>query len=163
MMEAIELVILSFIASVGFAIVFRMMGKDLLLAGLGGALTRCVYLFLLAHVETRIVYAGLAALAAALYAEVVSSWKQVPYTYFLYPAIIPLIPGDLLYNTVVGFIVQDAEMTLVNGENCILTLIGMSVGFVLNSTIIHYARQYRSRLNQVERAVSGRFKRSKNN
>ena len=37
MVENMELIVLSFLASIGFAIVFQVRGKDLLLAGLGGA------------------------------------------------------------------------------------------------------------------------------
>ncbi|MGM9538944.1 MAG: threonine/serine exporter family protein [Candidatus Onthomonas sp.] len=158
MEEAVKLVILSFCASVGFAIIFRMRGRDLLLEGVGGAITRGAYLLLLSCVESRILYSMLAALVAAIYAELIATHKKVPTTYFLYPSIIPLIPGDLLYNTAVGFLTRDAEMTLANGQSCALTLIGMCIGFVLSSTVIHYIRLYQDRLVQAEKKLSVQFK-----
>lgn len=158
MEEAIQLVLLSFFASVGFGIIFRMRGRDLLLAGLGGAITRGGYLLLLTGVSSRILYSMLAALVAAVYAELVATGKKVPTTYFLYPSIIPLIPGDLLYNTAVGFLTQDMEAAAANGQSCALTLVGMCMGFVLSSTVIHYIRLYQDRLVKAEKKLVVQFK-----
>lgn len=142
-MNSAELVALSFFASVGFGIVFQIRGRNLLWAGLGGALTRLVYLGFMAWFDQRIIYVSCAAALAALYAEILANCKRMPSTVFLYPAIIPLIPGDLLYNAVVGFLVGNREMLQENAVNCTLALAGMSVGFVLVSTVVYYVRKYR--------------------
>lgn len=142
MVESLKLVFFSFTASLGFGIVFRIEKKNLLLAGFSGALVRCIYLVLLETIDQRIVYSMLAAMFAALYAEIMAMYKKVPSTVFLYPAIIPLIPGDLLYNTAVNFIIQDTSAMLINAANCALTLAGMSIGFVIVSTFTYYRRIY---------------------
>lgn len=142
MVENIKLILFSFTASAGFGIVFRIEKKKLLWAGLGGALTRCAYLFLLEITEQRILYTLLAAMFAALYAEIMAMHQKMPSTVFLYPAIIPLIPGDLLYNTAVNLILQDIPEMLSNARNCVLSLAGMSIGFVIISTFTYYRRIY---------------------
>lgn len=142
MVENIILVIFSFTASVGFGIVFRIERKNLLWAGLGGALTRCVYLILLEMTDQRILYSLLAAMFAAFYAEIMAMRQKMPSTVFLYPAILPLIPGDLMYNTAVNFLLRNTEATIENAEKCGLTLVGMSIGFVLISTFTYYRRIY---------------------
>ncbi|GFI17607.1 hypothetical protein IMSAGC009_02779 [Lachnospiraceae bacterium] len=142
MVETVKLIIFSFMASLGFGIVFRIGKKNLLWAGAGGALTRCVYLFLLEVIEQRILYSLLAAMFAALYAETMAMRQKMPSTVFLYPAIIPLIPGDLLYNTAVNLLLQDMPQMLDNAKNCVLSLAGMSIGFVLISTFTYYRRIY---------------------
>lgn len=142
MVEAVKLIILSFFASLGFGIVFRIEKKNLLWAGLGGALTRCAYLLLLSASAERLVIALISSMVAALYAEIMASRQKIPSTVFLYPSIIPLIPGDLLYHTVVHFILGETEEMLTNASNCGLTLLGMSVGFVLISTFTYYKRIY---------------------
>ena len=43
MVESIELIVLSFLASLGFAIVFQLRGKNLIIAAAGGAIVRTVY------------------------------------------------------------------------------------------------------------------------
>ena len=136
----IELVVLSFLASLGFAIVFQVAQKDLLLAGLGGGLTRIFYLIFIAIIPSRIVYVALAAMVAALYAEIVSGMKHVPATYFMYPTIIPLIPGDLFYYTCAGIITGNAEMFRTNAINLILALVGLTVGFVVCSFVSNIMR-----------------------
>ena len=99
MAHHIELVILSVLASCGFAICFQIEKKDLIFAGIGGGLTRIFYLIFMELIPYRIVYVALAAFVAALYAEVMSGSKHTPATYYLYPTIIPLIPGGALYYT----------------------------------------------------------------
>lgn len=142
MVESFKLVVFSFTASLGFGLVFRIGKKDLLWAGMGGALTRCVYLFLTGMIDKRILFSLLAAMFAALYAEVMAMHKKVPSTVFLYPAIIPLIPGDLLYHTAVNLILHNMPEMLENAKNCALSLAGMSIGFVLISTFTYYRRIY---------------------
>ncbi len=141
MVNDLILVLVSFAASTAFGIVFRITGKDLLLAGLGGALTRIVLIILSQFIPERFVYVVLSALFASAYGELLANITRDPSTYFIYPAIIPLIPGDLFYYTMTGAIRGNASLFALNGTNCLLTLLGMSVGFVLSSTIAHYIRR----------------------
>ena len=69
MMDDIILVVLSFGASLGFGIVFQLKKKDLLYAGLGGALTRIAYILLMGVLSNRVAYAAISACFAAAYAE----------------------------------------------------------------------------------------------
>ena len=143
MLSNVEIVILSFFASLGFGIVFQIRRNDLLYAALGGMLTRIVYLLLMAFIPYRIVYAALAAFFAAAYAEVVAYYKKTPATLFLYPSIIPLIPGDLLYYTMGGIVMSDAQLFASNAVECILALVGISIGFVVSSSVSHHVRRFR--------------------
>ncbi|MDO4623603.1 MAG: threonine/serine exporter family protein [Eubacteriales bacterium] len=139
----IELVVLSFLASLGFAIVFQMRKEDLVWAGIGGLVTRIAYIILMAFIPYRIVYAALAAGAADIFAEIMAHKKHTPATYYLYPAIIPLIPGDLLYYTMGGIILNDREMAMNYGQDCLLALVGICVGFVCCSTVFILLRRFR--------------------
>lgn len=100
----------------------------------------------------RIVFVTLAALAAGLYGELLANLRRCPSTYFIYPAIIPLIPGDLFYYALVALYLGDQQMFLSNAGNCLVSLTGMSIGFVLSSIIAHYIRRVRfDRLEQYSR------------
>ncbi len=142
MVETIKLIFFSFIASTGFGIIFHIKKKYLFWAGLGGALTRACYLILLEASEERLIYSILSAMFAAFFAEVMAIKQKTPSTVFLYPAIIPLIPGDLIYNTAVNFLLQNTIVMKIYARDCALTLVGMSIGFVLISTFIHYRRVF---------------------
>lgn len=140
-MENIKIVILSFGASLGFGIVFQLKNKDLLYAGIGGALTRIVYIILMSFVPYRIVFAALSACFAAAYAEIIGHRNRKPATVYLYPSIIPLIPGDLFYYMTAAVMIRDKAMFMLNFTECTLALAGICTGFVLCSTIIYYVRR----------------------
>ena len=135
------LILLSFGASVSFGFVFRIAPDDLWIAGLGGVLTRIVLLVMTQFTGTRLVYITVAALVASLYAELWARKEKVPSTYFAYPAIVPLIPGDLFYYSLVGIYLGDQGMSVENGRSCLLALLGLSIGFVLSSTVAHHVRR----------------------
>ena len=141
-MESIKLIIFSFITSFGYGIVFHIKKEYLVWAGLGGALTRLCYICLANVIDERFVYTLLAAMAASLYAEIMALQLKTPSTVFLYPAIIPLLPGRLLYNTAWYFFTGDHSAMVENAHACVFTLIGMSIGFVLVSTFTYYRRVY---------------------
>ena len=139
------MVALSFMASVGFGIVFRIPPKDLWLAGLGGAMTRIALLILTPIIPSRLVYMTLSASVAALYAEFLAVRRRQPSTYFLYPSIIPLIPADLFFYSLSGLFLRDRLWVETNGINCLLSLAGLSIGFVLSSAVAVHVRRSRIR------------------
>jgi uncharacterized membrane protein YjjB (DUF3815 family) len=142
MTNPIALVILSFLASCFFGVMFGVKPRDLWLAGLGGALTRIVML-LMFPVATRLASVTVSALAASFYAEFLATLNKKPSTYYIYPTIIPLIPGDLFFYALLGVYNHNPEMVRTNGINCALTLAGMSIGFVLSFVAAHYIRGWR--------------------
>ena len=142
--SSIELVVLTLLASAGFSIVFNIQLKDLPFAALGGVNVRIVYiLFQLAFPAYRFVYTILAAFFAALYSEILAINKKEPSTLYLYPSIVPLIPGDLFYYTALGIIWGNGSLISQYGPDLALSLLGISVGFVLCSTVVHYIRKFK--------------------
>ncbi|MCD8085756.1 MAG: threonine/serine exporter family protein [Clostridiales bacterium] len=146
MMESVKLVICSFCSSFGFGIVFRIERKYLLVAGLSGALTRIVYLVLLQITPEPFISCFLAAVAAAAFSEFMAVSTKNPSTVFLYPSIVPLLPGGTLYYTVVGLLLQDTELVAANAMPCLHSLAGLGIGFIIISIFMHYRRTYRHRM-----------------
>ena len=140
----IELVMLTLMASAGFSVVFNIQLKDIAFAAIGGAIVRIVYiLFQLAlGAEYRFISITLAAFFAALYSEILAISRKEPSTLYLYPSIVPLIPGDLFYYVALGLVWQN-HFVKDYGPNLALSLIGISLGFVLCSTVVHYIRKFR--------------------
>lgn len=85
------------IGSVGFAVLFNIRGRKLLLAAGGGALAWAVYLACTCNGLD--IFAGLffATLAAALASELLARAVKAPVIMLLVPMLIPLIPGGDLY------------------------------------------------------------------
>lgn len=142
MVEGIKLVIFSFTASVGFGIVFHVKREHLFWAGLGGALTRLCYLLLIQFIEARFVYSLLAAMITSIYAEILAMEFKTPSTVFLYPSILPLLPGSLIYNTAIHFFMKDPDAMRGYAADCAMALLGISIGFVITSTFTYYRRVY---------------------
>ena len=138
------LILLAFGTSFFLGVVFRILPRDLWLAGLGGAITRIV-LLILTPLCARPVYATVAAFVASIYAELLGKVQKKPSTYYTYPAIIPLIPGDLFFYTLIGINQKNSEMVRTNGFDCALTLVSMSVGFALSFAIAHYVRKAKNK------------------
>lgn len=137
-----ELVVLSLMASAGFSIVFNISLRDLALATIGGGIVRVFFiLFQLALPQYRFIYTLIAAFLAALYSEILAINRKEPSTVFLYPSIIPLIPGDLFYYAALGLIWNNNDLIKNNAPDLLLALLGINVGFVVCSTIVHYARK----------------------
>lgn len=157
MMEAVKLVVCSFFSSLGFGIVFRIERKYLLVAGLSGALTRIVYLLLLQVTSEMFIVCFLSAVAASIFSEIMAVRAKNPSTVFIYPSIVPLLPGGTLYYSIVGLMLQDSELIAANVVPCIHSLAGLGIGFIVISIFMHYRRTYRFRM---RRKLLGRFAKS---
>ena len=142
LLRSFELVVLSFVASAGFSIVFNIHLTDILLAAIGGTIVRIVYISLqYAIPDYRFIYKIVAAFCAALYSEVLAIFKKEPGVLYRYPSIIPLIPGDLFFYVAAGIIWGDTDLIASYGPSLGLVLVGISLGFVLCSTVVHYVRK----------------------
>ena len=143
-LSSFELIVLTLMASTGFSVVFNIQLKDLPFAALGGVIVRVVHiLFKLAFPAYAFVYTIFAAFFAALYSEILAITKKEPSTLYLYPSIVPLIPGDLFYYTALAIIWGNGSLLKQFGPDLALSLVGISVGFVLCSTIVHYIRKFK--------------------
>ena len=141
--QDLELVFLTLMATVGFSVGFNIQLKDLPFAALGGVIVRIVFILFQLASPHRFVYTICAAFFAALYSEILAIIKKEPSTLYLYPSIVPLIPGDLFVIVALGLVWRNGQYITDYGPELILALIGISVGFVLCSTVVHYVRKFK--------------------
>ena len=140
----IELVVVTLMATAGFSIVFNIQLDDIVFAAIGGVIVRLVYiLFKFLLPAYPFIFTTVAAFCAALYSEILALTKKEPSVLYRYPSIIPLIPGDLFCYVAFGIVWQNTSLIQEHGLNLALSLIGISVGFVLCSTIVHYVRKFK--------------------
>ena len=142
-LENVELVFATLMATAGFSIVFNIQLNDIAFAMIGGVIIRIFYiLFQYIFPEYRFFYCLLASFFAALYSESLAIARKNPSTLYLYPSIIPLIPGDLICLVSLGFIWQNPDL-IEMGSDLIYSLLGISFGFVICSSAVHYFRKLR--------------------
>ena len=93
----------SFLACIGFCIIFNIHGKIVFYASLGGALGWFVFL-LFAITGNDIIQYFCAMVAITLYSEIMARIHKVPATLYLITGLIPLVPGSGIYYTMEYFI-----------------------------------------------------------
>lgn len=142
MEKTLWLIFFSFTASVAFGVVFGIRPKALLHAGLGGVLTRVALLIALEFMDSRLFYTMTAALVGAFYSEIIAHRKNTPLAKYLYPALVPIIPGDLFYNTVVCMVKVDGDFFTYGGQ-LLLALLGIALGSMLAPMLAHAPRYFR--------------------
>ena len=138
-------IIAALVGSVGFAIFFKMKGKQIALAGIGGAVTWMVYLFVQSFVTGYFVPYFAAAVFVAVYAEIMARINRAPATIFLTAAAVPLIPGGSLNYTMAGLVNKDEVLFTQSGEAAIVIALAIAMGFVVVAVITRYIRAFLNR------------------
>ena len=138
-------IIAALVGSVGFAICFKMKGRQIALAGIGGAVTWMVYLFVQSFVTGYFVPYFAAAVFVAVYAEIMARINRAPATIFLTAAAVPLIPGGSLYYTMAGLVNKDEVLFTQSGEAAIVIALAIAMGFVVVAVITRYIRAFLNR------------------
>ncbi len=141
-------ILLSAVSAAGISLAFRVRKRDLWLAALCGGFTRAVLIGLTAAGLPRLATVILAAGLASLLGQILSQVRRVPPNYFIYPAILPMLPGGQLYQTMAALTARDTAGFLHSGSQTLVTVLGMSIGFVLSSTAVYYAETLRRRATQ---------------
>ena len=121
----------AFLGSIGFAIFFKMKGKQIVLAGIGGAVTWMVYLMMQHYIEGYFIPYLIAAIFVGIYAEIMARVNKAPATIFLTAAAVPLIPGGSLYYTILGLVEKNEELFAESGVSALTIALAISLGFVV--------------------------------
>ena len=100
MKDVILQLVMAFVGSLGFAMLFRLRQSLWVSASLGGVVCWGGYLLVMYFSNGQIFISGLAASAlAAVYADFLAARKRAPVPLFLIPSVVPLIPGSTLYSS----------------------------------------------------------------
>lgn len=128
-------IVFSFIACIGFAILFNVKGKKIFYVSLGGMLTQTVYL-LAFHLYPVVFVAVLAAATfTGAYAFVMSRVLKAVSTMFLSISVFPLIPGASLYYLMYGIVTRNADMAQIYMEQLMIVCLAIALGYILMDII----------------------------
>lgn len=115
------------VASLAFAVLFRVNKRHLLWAGLGSIITFAIYYLL----DENLFFAAIiSAVFTALYAELSARIHKAPTLVFLITGIIPTVPGKYLYQTMRYLLEQNAELALQNFLDTMKIALGIAAGVV---------------------------------
>lgn len=129
----------SFIATIGFAVIFNIHGKNLIFAGIGGGISWFVYSLCLKIHFSQTTSFFISAVIFSIYSEILARKLKTPVTTLVVCALIPLVPGSGMYYTmyeaVTGNIIHSIEL----GLNTLSSAGALALGVIFISTI---TRQY---------------------
>ena len=126
----------SFLASLGFGILFNIKGKNLILAGIGGAIGGMVYKLVLFLGGSEMIAMFSGSVVFSLYSEILARVCKTPVTTFIICALIPLVPGGGMYRTMQQAIAGHIDKALAIGLNTISIAGVLVLGILLVSTLM---------------------------
>ena len=127
------------VACVGFAVWFRVKGKQVLFSGIGAFFTWLVYALLFEQWDSNFLATFAGAIFVAGYALVMAKVNKAPATIFLTASVFPLVPGPNLYYMMYGIVMEDYAMAKSEAVTLLLTCLGIVFGFLIVEIINKYA------------------------
>lgn len=122
--------------TLGFAMVYKTSPKKLPVAILGGMLTYAMYELVCLLGGGIMAAAFCSALVMAIFSEVFARIMKAPAILFLFACLIPIVPGNALYNTMYNLLSYNEEKLLHNAKITLETVLGIAVGLGVASIII---------------------------
>lgn len=125
----------SFIASLGFGIIFNIKGKNLIFAALGGGLSWFCYLFFSKFNMSDVLSFFLSSVIFSIYSEICARILKTPVTTIVICALIPLVPGAGMYYTMYETITGNVLGAIELGLTTIANAGSLALGVIFVSTI----------------------------
>lgn len=127
--------LMGYLGSLGFGILYNLRGRRLLFASLGGLLAWAVYLLVSLATPSPYPCAFAASVAITLYSELIARIIKTPITGLLGAAVIPLIPGAGLYRAVSALMLKNTELAAQHGTYTLLFAASMAAGITLTTLL----------------------------
>ena len=126
----------SFVACVGFGLVFNIQGMGILICGFGGAVGWFAYLLAQHVLGGDIMPAFLAAVVIAICSETMARLRRCPVTGYLQVALLPLVPGAGIYNAMRYCVAGETDRFISTLVHTFGMAASLAVGAMLASTVL---------------------------
>lgn len=137
----------AFIASMAFALLFNVKGIKVFYASLGGGIGWLLYLTLTSQGLSTIPSLFFASMAVSAYSEIMARTIKSPVTTFIVASLIPLVPGEGMYNTMFQYVKGDVSGSLNAGYITLSSAGAIAVAVVLVSSIFRvFFQTYNAKL-----------------
>lgn len=150
----IEQVLVAFVASFGFGIIFNIRGKNLIFAALSGGLSWFCYLFLTQNEISNILSLFISSIIISIYSEIFARYLKTPVTTLIICALIPLVPGAGMYYTMYETILGNISTAATLGLTTISSAGTLALGVIFVSTITKQV----TNLKRVKQKLKKQFK-----
>lgn len=142
----------SFIACCAFGVQFNIRLNHLIAAAVGSLVSQLIYSLLSTNGFSDIKCCFIAAAAVAAYSEIMARCFKAPVNMYLIVGIIPLVPGGLIYYTMLALVMGDNETFLDRAVDAFGAACAIAMGiFAVSSAVrlgIDFYRQYREKVSK---------------
>lgn len=135
-------IITAFIGSIGFAILYNIKGKKLLICGLGGAFSWTIYLLAYHHFNDVVLALLISTISSGFLAEFLARIIKTPVIILLVPMLIPLIPGSDLYYTTQSLMLNEIDAVSHYGNLVIKEAAAIAMGIILSVCIVQIVMKF---------------------
>lgn len=125
----------SFLASLGFAIIFNIRGKNIFIASLGGSISWFIYLLMQNLHNSNTVSLFVATLVVSIYSEAMARVFKSPVTTYTICGIIPLVPGYGMYYTMYYTISGNIAKATLTGLQTLTGAGAIAIAIVMISSL----------------------------
>ena len=136
-------IVMGALGSLGFALLFRVRGRLLIFAFLGGLLSWGTYCLAGNFVGHEALQYLIATTVLTLYAEIFARVLRCPSTILLVTGWIPLIPGGALYYSISALVQDNMALFVDRILHTFLLMIAMSAGMLIGMTLVHFVTPLR--------------------
>ncbi len=129
-------ILAGFIGTIGFALLFNIRGKRLVMTALGGLLSWLLFIVIHHAITSEPIVYFIVACAVSLYAELMARLLKTPTTAFIITSLIPLIPGASLYYTMVYAFQGDLSTFIPKAVYTLELAAALALGIIVSATLV---------------------------
>lgn len=119
------------LGTVAYCYLFHIPKKYYLSCGLIGGAGWLIYILIVRSGLGDTFAALISSVFVALASRIVSLYMECPSTVFLYPGLLPIIPGGSIYETVYFIVANDTSAALMKGLTALKIAVAMVIGIVI--------------------------------
>lgn len=129
--------------TIGFSLFYRVPPRHLAVTITGGVCTWIAYLVAHHFYSDAFVSNMIAAMFAALWAEIFARVRKAPTNVFLIPAILPLLPGQSFYNTMAALVHNHRAYFSIKAMETLRIVFSIACGVLIVSMFFNLIREFR--------------------
>jgi len=143
--EHIIQIISAALGTLGFALLFSVNRRHLLVVTLGGALSWAIYLVAWEQGAGVFLSTLISASLVCLWSEWMARVRKAPANIFLLTGIVPLLPGSALYYSMEAIVSKNISQLVRKGSETGYVAVGIALGIVIGSELFRLYLSIRSR------------------
>lgn len=132
-------------ASLGFAILFHIRGKKLIVASIIGGFGGIAYSLCLSYGYSQVPALFVASITISILSEIGARIMKCPVTIFLLSALIPLVPGGGMYYTMLAVVKDNIDLAIQTGADTLVQACSIVIGCTLVSSGFYMLKSIRTR------------------